>query len=336
MTYATVSVLTDTMGGSMRILVTGGAGFIGSHIVDACVEAGHEVAVVDDLSSGKTEDLHPQTRFYQMDICDRGLEAVFQEFRPEVVNHHAAQMSVSFSVREPERDARVNVLGTIQLMECAVRYGIKKAIFSSSGGTVYGNAARYPIGETAPLQAISPYGVSKIAGEHYFRYYAAQKGIPCTVFRYANVYGPRQNPHGEAGVMAIFREKILAGARPTLFGARQTGDAGCFRDYVYVEDVVRANLLALDRSEGEVLNIGTGVETSTREVFDLIAARLGYREAPVAGEPRAGDLLRNVLDVTRAAQVLGWRPEVGLKEGVARTVPVFQGETDPWRGERAA
>lgn len=308
----------------MRVLVTGGAGFIGSHIVDACVDAGHEVAVVDDLSSGRKENLNPGAAFYEADICDGALEAVFKAFRPEVVNHHAAQMSVPFSVREPELDARINVLGTVRLMACAARYGVRKAIFASSGGTVYGVANRFPIDEAAPLGAASPYGVSKIAGEFYMKYYAAQHGIPYTIFRYSNVYGPRQSPHGEAGVVAIFFEALLAGQRPKVFGARKAGDGGCVRDYVYVGDVARANLLALERGEGEVLNIGTGVETKTEEVFERVAESVGFEGAAEDGPPRAGDLLKNVLDVGRAEKVLGWRAEVALREGIARTVAFYK------------
>ncbi len=320
----------------MKVLVTGGAGFIASHIVDAYVQAGHEVAVVDDLSSGKEAHLNPGAKFYRLDICDAGLEEVFRDFRPEAVNHHAAQMSVAVSVRDPELDARINVLGTVKVMECAVRCGVRKMVFASSGGTVYGEAERFPVDETAPLEAVSPYGVTKIAGEYYLRYYASQYGIHYTILRYSNVYGPRQNPHGEAGAVAIFCQKILAGEPSVVFGAQQAGDEGCVRDYVFVEDVVRANLLALAGGDGEVLNIGTGVGTATEKLFDLIAGALGFEGAPEAGPPREGDLLKSVLDASRAGRVLGWRAEVLLREGIARTVAFFKREVEAREEEPVA
>jgi UDP-glucose 4-epimerase len=310
----------------VRILVTGGAGFIGSHIVDAYIEAGHEVAAIDDLSSGKRENLNSRARFYHLDICDGDLEEVFRDFRPEVVNHHAAQLSVSLSVREPEQDARINVLGTVRLMECAARNGVQKALFASSAG-VYGVSRLFPVEEASSLSGISPYGVSKISGEFYFKYYAAQHGIPCTIFRYSNVYGPRQNAHGEAGVVAIFRDAMQSGRDPVIFGAEQPGDGGCHRDYVYVGDIASANVLALFSGDGEVLNIGTGVETSTLSLFKIMATELGFSGTPDHRDPRVGDLLRSVLDVNRATKVLGWRPETSIGAGLARTIAAFESAT---------
>lgn len=225
----------------MRILVTGGAGFIGSHVADAYLAAGHEVAVVDDLSTGAKENLDPRARFWQVDIRSAELPAVMTDFRPEVISHHAAQMSVSVSARDPRHDADINILGTLNLLEAAVRCGVKRVIFASTGGAMYGDQDAVPTLETTFPQPVSPYGVAKLAVERYLHAYRAMHGLPAIALRYANVYGPRQNPHGEAGVVAIFSRGILEGRELTV-----NGDGGQTRDYVYVGDVVRANLLALE------------------------------------------------------------------------------------------
>ncbi|MGD9495321.1 MAG: NAD-dependent epimerase/dehydratase family protein [Armatimonadota bacterium] len=300
----------------MKILVTGGAGFIGSNIVDRYIAEGHEVAIVDNLATGRRRNLNPQASFHEVSITDaRALAAVFEAERPEVVNHHAAQMDVRRSVREPQFDALTNIVGTLNVLEAGRAVGARKFIFSSSGGAIYGEANTLPTPETAPLQPISHYGASKLAGEVYIGLYGRLYGLETTVLRYANVYGPRQNPHGEAGVNAIFANTMLRGERPTIFGA---GDKT--RDYVFVADVVTANVLALERGAGEVLNIGTGVQTTDQEVYDAVAAAVGFDQPPIYGEERAGDVRHSCIDATRAREVLGWAPTVQFREGVRRTV----------------
>lgn len=300
----------------MKILVTGGAGFIGSHIVDRYLQEGHEVAVVDDLSTGRRENLNPAASFHRVSIADeRALRRVFEDERPEVVNHHAAQMDVRRSVAEPQFDAQTNIIGVINVIEAALAVGAHRFIFASSGGAIYGDAPLRPTPEDAPLAPISHYGASKLAGEVYFGLYRRLHSIPTTILRYANVYGPRQNPRGEAGVNAIFANLMLRGERPTIFGR---GDKT--RDYVYVSDVVEANVRALHRGTGEVLNIGTGVPTTDQEVYDAVAAAVGFTAPPIYGPERPGDVRHSCLDARRARDELGWEPTVEFREGVRRTV----------------
>jgi len=303
----------------MRILVTGGAGFIGSHVADACIAAGHEVLVVDDLSSGKRENLARQARFEQCDIRTPRAAAVVESFRPQAILHLAAQMSVTRSVAEPSFDADVNVLGLINLVEAGRRAGLEKVVFASSGGTVYGEVETYPITETAPTNPVCPYGVSKLSGEHYLFYYRRVFGLPYVALRYANVYGPRQDPHGEAGVIAIFSKKLLAGADVTIFGdGRQT------RDYVFVGDVVRANLAALAGDFCGAVNIGTGLETNVNDLYAIIKRHAGGPGTAVHAPPRDGELQRSVLSVALAEKVLGWKPRTVLSDGLAETVDFFR------------
>lgn len=300
----------------MKILVTGGAGFIGSHIVDRYLLEGHEVAVVDDLSTGRRENLNPAASFHQVSITDeRALRRVFEDERPEVVNHHAAQMDVRRSVAEPQFDAQTNIIGVINVIEAALAVGAHRFIFASSGGAIYGDAPIRPTPEDAPLAPISHYGASKLAGEVYFGLYRRLHNIQTTILRYANVYGPRQNPRGEAGVNAIFANLMLRGERPTIFGR---GDKT--RDYVYVSDVVEANVRALHRGAGQVLNIGTGVPTTDQEVYDAVAAAVGFPAPPIYGSERPGDVRHSCLDARRARDELGWEPTVEFREGVRRTV----------------
>jgi len=303
----------------MRILVTGGAGFIGSNVVDAYIEAGHEVAVVDDLSSGFMTNLNPQAKFYQVDIADPKVEEVFADFKPEVLNHHAAQISVPLSVDDPREDARVNVMGWLNLLEGCRQHGVKRIIYISSGGVVYGEPETLPAEESFPLQPASPYGISKFTGENYLKFFAQKTGLKYITFRYSNVYGPRQVPHGEAGVVSIFIQALLAGKAPTIFG-----DGSCIRDYVFVGDVVRANLLALDKGENIAVNIGTSIPTDVNELYQVIRAAMKSDIQAQNGPPRRGDLKANYLKVALAEKVLGWKPQVSLVEGIMKTYEYFR------------
>lgn len=303
----------------MRVLLTGGAGFIGSHIVDAYIDAGHDVAVVDNLSTGKRENLNRKARFYQLDIRDKALAQVFDEFKPVYVNHHAAQIDVRKSYADPLFDAEVNILGTLNLLENAVRSGVSKIVFASSGGTVYGEADRLPASEDTPLRPIAPYGVSKVVGEFYLRYYQEMRGLDCMVLRYGNIYGPRQDPLGEAGVVAIFCRQMLRGEQPTIFG-----DGKQLRDYLYISDVVKANIVALNVKGSGVYNIGTGIGTSVNEIFRKLAAIAAFTAPPKFGPPRAGEIHQNYLDISRAATELGWRPSVSLEGGLKMTAEHFR------------
>lgn len=297
----------------MKILVTGGAGFIGSHVADAYLAAGHAVTVVDDLSTGKRENLNPKARFVRADIGSASLRNVFRNGRFDVVNHHAAQIDVRRSVADPLRDARINVLGLVHLLELARGHRVKKVIFSASGGTYYGECPR-PAEETAAPAPLSPYGVSKLASEYYLRAYRELHGLDFTVLRYGNVYGPRQDPHGEAGVVAIFCQRLLAGDPLWIFG-----DGTQKRDYVYVEDVARASVAALRRGSGQAINIGTGRAVSVNELARTLAAVHGGPSRLVRKPARPGELFRSWMDVRKSRRVLGWRARVGLAEGLGRT-----------------
>ncbi len=303
-----------------KILVTGGAGFIGSHLVDSLIRGGHEVPVVDDLSHGKRENINGQAKFYQMDIRDSRLEEVFRKERPDYVNHHAAQMDIRKSVANPGFDAEVNIVGTLNILENCRKYGVKKVIFASSGGAIYGEGNdNLPFGEESFLKPLSPYGVGKCAGEYYLHFYRETYKLDFTVLRYGNVYGPRQDPEGEAGVVAIFIKAMLRGGSLTIFG-----DGEQLRDYIYVDDVVRANNLSLNKGEGGVFNIGTGQGASVNELFKRLAEIIGFKGEPVYSSSRAGELLKTYLDFNRAEAVLGWQPQVGLEEGLKRTVDYFR------------
>ena len=302
-----------------RVLVTGGAGFIGSHLVDRLVELGYSVAVVDDGRSGRVENVNPSARFYDVDICSSSLEEVFEQERPDFVDHHAAQISVQSSVRDPVNDARINILGSLNLLEKCRAHGVRKVLFSSSGGAIYGEPEYRPCDEKHPARPVSPYGAAKLAVETYLFYYGKVYGLDFTCLRYANVYGPRQDPHGEAGVVAIFVQAMLEGRRPVIFG-----DGEQERDYVYVADIVEANVAALQKGSGGVYNIGTGSGTSVNEIFRQLSRIIGYDEAPKHAPSRPGDVYRISLDVSKARRELGWTPATSLEEGLCLTAEFFK------------
>ena len=300
----------------MRMLVTGGAGFIGSHVVDRLVQLGHEVAVLDNLSTGKREFLHPKARFFECDLTDReAVERCMAEWKPEIVDHHAAQIDVRHSVSDPLHDARTNILGGIELLQSCRRHRVRKFIYASTGGAIYGEGRSLPATEDHPINPESPYGASKHTLEHYLYIWKLLHGLDYTVLRYPNVYGPRQNPHGEAGVNAIFIGLMLHGKAPKIFG---TGDQ--LRDYVYVGDIVEANVLALDRGSGEMCNIGSGVGVSVNQIFRELKSLLGFQGEAIYEAPRPGEVQRIYLDAARAQRVLGWRPQTSFRDGLARTI----------------
>jgi len=342
----------------MKILVTGGAGFIGSNVVDALVIEGHEVAILDNLSTGRRENLNPNAKFYNVDITNfEGVEKVFKDFKPEILYHLAAQIDVRKSVSDPVFDGKVNVLGSINLFKLSVEYGVKRVIFSSTGGALYGEPSKLPATESTPVEPLSPYGVSKYCGENYLNYFKRlyggdryaplrsahddregrfsggdryapdggkvrlpeeTRGFERVILRYANVYGPRQDPLGEAGVIAIFIGKILKGERPIIYG-----DGTQTRDYIFVEDVVRANLLALKGKE-DTYNIGTGIETSVNKLVEILSEVFEKKIEPIYADERPGEVKRIALDGTLAKEVLGFVPQYSLYEGIKKTVEWFK------------
>ncbi len=300
----------------MKIVVTGGAGFIASHIVDRYVQLGHQVAIIDNLSTGRRENVNPQAAFYEVDITDAAAVAeVMAAEKPELINHHAAQMSVRRSGQEPAFDAATNILGGINVMEAVLAVGTSKIIYASSGGTVYGELEYIPADESHPIRPASHYGVSKHTVEHYLELYNQAQGLVYTILRYANVYGPRQNPHGEAGVVAIFGNQMLHGEQSTIFG-----DGSDTRDYVFIDDIVDANSRVLDHGDNEIFNLGTGQQITVRETFAAISAATGFTGQPHYSESRVGDIAHNALDAAKARQVLGWEPTVDFEQGIQRTI----------------
>jgi len=301
----------------MKILVTGGCGFIGSHIVDAYLRMGHQVAIIDDLTTGDIRNLNPTATFYEEDIRNREIEQIFVREKFDVINHHAAQINVRTSVDDPLFDADVNILGSLNLMNLAQKYRVKRFIFASSGGTVYGEPQKFPITEDFPIEPSSPYGVSKATVEKYLKLFAQLYKTDYVILRYSNVYGPRQISKSEAGVISIFINQILNNEQCIVFG-----DGNQTRDYVYVDDVVKANCACLEIAS-DVLNIGTGIETS---VNDLITILSDIAKKPVGhehGSARPGEIFRNVLDFSKARSTLNWEPEITLEQGIKKTFDYF-------------
>lgn len=303
-----------------KILVTGGAGFIGSHVVDLFLEKGYEVVILDDLSTGRESNLNPRARFYKMDIRSPEVRSIFEAEKPDYISHHAAQMDVRRSVAQPLFDADVNILGSINLIECAREFGVKHFVYISTGGAVYGEPEYVPCDEAHPINPICQYGASKHTVEHYLFMYHFNYGLNYTVLRYPNVYGPRQDPHGEAGVVAIFTGKMLAGEPLTI-----NGDGEQTRDFVYVGDCAYANYLAVtvDHQPG-IYNIGWGRPTSVNDIFHTLAKVTGYPLQPNYGPAKVGETRHIYLEAAKAKRDLGWTPTLSLEEGLERTVAYFR------------
>ena len=303
----------------MKVLVSGGAGFIGSHIVDRLAADGHDVVILDDLSTGHVERLQPSARFYQMDLHSPWLSELFRIERPEAVVHQAAQASVRRSVEDPVFDAGVNVLGTAALLQASAHHGVRRFLYASTGGALYGDADVIPTPEDYPALPVSPYGASKLAGEVYLRTFHALHGLSYAALRYANVYGPRQDPHGEAGVVAIFAQRLLSGER-----ARINGDGKQTRDFVYVGDVADANARALTADAGGSFNVGTGIETDITAIFQMLRRLAGSNQPEEHGPPLPGEQRRSVVDARKIERVLGWKPKTRLEAGLDATVRYFR------------
>ena len=303
----------------MKILVTGGAGFIGSHVADAFIDQGHEVVIVDNLSMGRMENINPRAKFVKMNIQDAEIVELFEKEKFDVVNHHAAQMDVRLSVADPIFDANNNILGTINLLQAAVKNGVKKFMFISSGGAIYGEHDYFPADEEHPTRPLSPYGITKLTGEKYIHFYHHVYDLNFVILRYANIYGPRQSPTGEAGVVAIFSSRMLNGEQATV-----NGDGLQTRDYVFVGDVVNANLKALDYDSNDYFNIATGIETDVNELFHQLNHLTNANAKDIHGPAQPGEQLRSVLNIQKAKKLLNWIPQVSLNEGLAQTVEFFK------------
>lgn len=301
----------------MKILVTGGAGFIGSHIVDKYILLGHQVVVIDNLITGFRKNLHSKAKFYKTDIRDLlKIEKIFQKEKPRIVNHHAAIAEVVKSLRDPLPTLNVNVMGTVNLLLCAGRMRIKKFIFSSTGGAIYGEPNKIPADENTPAIPLSPYGLSKLLNEECIKFYAKNYGFDYLIFRYPNVYGLRQNSKGEAGVAAIFSGLMKNGKRPVIFG-----DGAKTRDYVYIDDIVKANIIGLNKGRNEIFNLGWGKKISDQKIFDTIAKNLNFKKPPIYASFRQGEVYQIALSAKKAKKVLGWQPQIKLEEGIRKTLP---------------
>lgn len=305
----------------MKVLVTGGAGFIGSHLVDRLIQEGNEVIVIDDLSTGKRKQINKKARLYKMDIRSKRVERVFRKERPLVMVHLAAQMNVRHSTEDPGFDADVNILGTLNLLEHAVKQGVRKVSFASSGGAVYGEQEVFPAAESHRTDPLSPYGISKLAGEKYLAYYANAMGLRTTILRFANVYGPRQEPEGEAGVIAIFAKCMVEGGQPIINGTgKQT------RDFVYVDDVVEALMMTLGEDIQGTFNVGTGRETTVNECYKIMKELTKSTCKDLFGAAKKGEQLRSVVDVRKLRERFDWEPQVSLPDGLKMTVDFFQAQ----------
>ena len=303
----------------MNILVTGGAGFIGSHVVDAYINDNHNVVIVDDMSRGRKEFINPRATFHQISISDPQLANIIQKESIKVISHHAAQISVSDSVKNPVKDAESNIIGTLQLLQNAVECGIDKFIFASTGGAIYGEQDYFPAREDHPQKPTSPYGLSKLSVEGYLKFYKEQYGLKSIIFRYGNVFGPRQNPNGEAGVVAIFNNRLLKGQAPII-----NGDGEQTRDYIFVRDVVNANLLALKLNGSDTFNVGTGQETSVNELTHLILEVAESNIDVQTSKKNNFEQRRSCLDYKKLKKSLNWSPKVSLKEGLSETFIFFK------------
>lgn len=307
------------MNSQLKILVTGGAGFIASHIVDKYIELGHNVVVIDNLYSGKLENINPQAKFYQLDITNKvELENVFEIEKFDIVSHHAAQMDVRLSVSDPTFDANVNIIGGINIYESCVKYGVKKVIFASSGGTVYGEQINFPANETDELNPVSPYGISKMVNEKYLFYYKQAYNLDYVVLRYGNVFGPRQNPHGEAGVIAIFTDKMLKNQQPVI-----NGDGSITRDYIFVSDVVEVNKLALKNEMNGIFNVTTQTETDVNTIFDTLFEKIKPNIIKSHGPAKIGEQKRSYCSIEKLKNNFNWTPKVDFKNGIDLTVDFY-------------
>ena len=303
----------------MKILVTGGAGFIGSHVADVYIELGHELVIVDNLATGRMENVNPRAKFYKMNIHDKIIFDLFKDEKFDVVNHHAAQMDIRLSVADPVYDATNNIIGTINLLQASVKNNVKKVIFISSGGAIYGEQEYFPADEEHPTRPLSPYGITKLTGEKYIYFYHHVYNLSYVILRYANIYGPRQNPKGEAGVVAIFSSKLLTGEKPIINGkGEQT------RDYVFVGDVVDANVKALAYMNNDYFNIGTGIETTVNELFSRLNHITNAEAEEIHGPAQPGEQLRSILNFDKAKKLINWSPKISLDEGLGKTVEYFE------------
>ena len=307
----------------MKIMVTGGAGFIGSHIVNAYINSGHDVVIIDDLSSGEMRFVNPKANFYQLNIHSPDVKKILEKEKIAAINHHAAQISVSESVSDPLFDANSNIIGTLQLLQNAVSLKIEKFIFASTGGAMYGEQTTFPASEEHPCHPLSPYGISKLCAEHYINYFRTQHGLNTTVLRYSNVYGPHQNPHGEAGVVAIFCQRLMEGLPPVI-----CGDGEQTRDFISVKDVAQANIIALESKCTGTFNVGTGKETSvnflTKELLKVSEVTTSAKYSP----PRNGEQRRSSIDSKKLLESFGWKPCISLEEGLFETINYFKNKTD--------
>ncbi|MCK4404512.1 MAG: NAD-dependent epimerase/dehydratase family protein [candidate division Zixibacteria bacterium] len=303
----------------MKILITGGAGFIGSNVADRFIQEGHKVTIIDNLSTGVESNVNQKAKFYKADIRSAVIDKIFERTKPDVLCHHAAQIDVRKSVADPIFDAEINIVGSLNLFDACVKHRVKKVIFASTGGAIYGEQDYFPADENHPANPLSPYGVAKLTIEKYLLFYRETYGIDFVSLRYANVYGPRQNPFGEAGVVAIFTERILTDKETVI-----NGDGTQTRDFVFVGDVVESNLLALKYLKSDIFNIGTGIETDINCIFRLLKKTTGSKQKEMHDPPKPGEQQRSVLDCSKAKRLLRWKPRYSLKKGIAKTVEYFK------------